>query len=434
MSIVATSNFHPDELYPNGLHRDRILPAIELLNDRHGDRLRRQRRRLPPAHARAGAALPHATQAGRRRGDERGLPAAGRGEEDDPLLRIEQREIHARRRAGGVVWFDSPHAVRRAAVAERLPSSSRAASTPCCCRTCRRCRRGWRPRRGASPGSSTCSTTAASSSSCRRRSPPRRCTPRVRWCTSSRARSAAARNAVGRVHGALAPRRGHFADMKPLSTVLWRRCWPARSLSPRRDRRGPRIRPPTRFAPPSASAPNAQCRAAIPTRCQGVAEPSSRPASSQRGRAHVAHAADREQQALGFEAERPAAPPGARKSTRPSRLASLRPRRARSSAARSQARPAPSESGENCPRRCRQRSAASPNAAQGRCRMRPSAPSRAQARSAYEFGQLRPRRIAASRREAQKGANARASIEPGAPGCWCRRSGTGSAADQARER
>ncbi|MDH5538903.1 MAG: cell division protein ZapE, partial [Rhizobacter sp.] len=31
VSIVTTSNFHPDELYPNGLHRDRILPAIALL-------------------------------------------------------------------------------------------------------------------------------------------------------------------------------------------------------------------------------------------------------------------------------------------------------------------------------------------------------------------------------------------------------------------
>ena len=29
--IVTTSNFHPDGLYPNGLHRERILPAIELL-------------------------------------------------------------------------------------------------------------------------------------------------------------------------------------------------------------------------------------------------------------------------------------------------------------------------------------------------------------------------------------------------------------------
>ena len=31
VSIVTTSNFKPDDLYPNGLHRDRILPAIELL-------------------------------------------------------------------------------------------------------------------------------------------------------------------------------------------------------------------------------------------------------------------------------------------------------------------------------------------------------------------------------------------------------------------
>src|SRR6185295_10858724 len=34
VSIVTTSNFHPDGLYPNGLHRDRILPAIELLKDK----------------------------------------------------------------------------------------------------------------------------------------------------------------------------------------------------------------------------------------------------------------------------------------------------------------------------------------------------------------------------------------------------------------
>jgi hypothetical protein len=33
VSIVTTSNFHPDGLYPNGLHRDRILPAIELLKE-----------------------------------------------------------------------------------------------------------------------------------------------------------------------------------------------------------------------------------------------------------------------------------------------------------------------------------------------------------------------------------------------------------------
>ena len=32
VGLVTTSNFKPDELYPNGLHRDRILPAIALLN------------------------------------------------------------------------------------------------------------------------------------------------------------------------------------------------------------------------------------------------------------------------------------------------------------------------------------------------------------------------------------------------------------------
>jgi cell division protein ZapE len=34
VGFVTTSNFKPDGLYPNGLHRDRILPAIALLNER----------------------------------------------------------------------------------------------------------------------------------------------------------------------------------------------------------------------------------------------------------------------------------------------------------------------------------------------------------------------------------------------------------------
>ena len=34
VGLVTTSNFKPDDLYPNGLHRDRIKPAIALLNQK----------------------------------------------------------------------------------------------------------------------------------------------------------------------------------------------------------------------------------------------------------------------------------------------------------------------------------------------------------------------------------------------------------------
>src|SRR3546814_6450175 len=33
-SFVMTSNYAPSGLYPDGLHRDRILPAIKLIYDR----------------------------------------------------------------------------------------------------------------------------------------------------------------------------------------------------------------------------------------------------------------------------------------------------------------------------------------------------------------------------------------------------------------
>jgi len=32
VGFITTSNFKPNDLYPGGMHRDRILPAIELLN------------------------------------------------------------------------------------------------------------------------------------------------------------------------------------------------------------------------------------------------------------------------------------------------------------------------------------------------------------------------------------------------------------------
>ncbi|HEU6454858.1 MAG TPA: cell division protein ZapE [Roseateles sp.] len=106
VSIVTTSNFHPDELYPNGLHRDRILPAIELLkahleviNVDAGTDYRRRTLEdmnlyLTPLNEQAEAAL---TQA---------FESVAEAQDEDRKLMIEHRAIYARRRAGGVVWFD----------------------------------------------------------------------------------------------------------------------------------------------------------------------------------------------------------------------------------------------------------------------------------------------------------------------------------------
>lgn len=106
IGMVTTSNFHPDELYPNGLHRDRILPAIELLkstmdivNVDHGVDYRqrileRVRAYLMP--------LGEATE----REMEAIFERLAEARDEEPILRIEGRDIRAIRRAGGVVWFD----------------------------------------------------------------------------------------------------------------------------------------------------------------------------------------------------------------------------------------------------------------------------------------------------------------------------------------
>ena len=106
VGLVMTSNYAPDDLYPDGLHRDRLLPAIELL-----------KARLDIVHVDGGVdyrqrAMEHIeaylTPWGG--GAEARLAAAfGRiaeVDDDDPVLEIESRRIRARRRAGGVVWFD----------------------------------------------------------------------------------------------------------------------------------------------------------------------------------------------------------------------------------------------------------------------------------------------------------------------------------------
>jgi len=106
VGFVMTSNYAPQALYPDGLHRDRLLPAIALLQakldvvqvDGGVDYRRRVMERietyLEPAGPAAEAKL--ATV----------FDQVAEAEDDDPELLIESRRIAARRRAGGAVWFD----------------------------------------------------------------------------------------------------------------------------------------------------------------------------------------------------------------------------------------------------------------------------------------------------------------------------------------
>jgi cell division protein ZapE len=106
VSFVTTSNFPPHGLYPNGLHRDRILPAIELLENRlevidvdgGTDYRRRELQQLPMVHTPLGPAAEAAL--------ERTFERLAEARDQTPVLNIEHREVRAIRRAGGVVWFD----------------------------------------------------------------------------------------------------------------------------------------------------------------------------------------------------------------------------------------------------------------------------------------------------------------------------------------
>ena len=106
VGFVTTSNFEPDGLYPNGLHRDRILPAIALLNqrmrvlnvDNGTDYRRRTLEMVQLYHSPLGA------QADAEMADA--FDRLATGPDEDPVLDIESRKIHARRRSGDVVWFD----------------------------------------------------------------------------------------------------------------------------------------------------------------------------------------------------------------------------------------------------------------------------------------------------------------------------------------
>jgi cell division protein ZapE len=106
VGFVTTSNFKPDDLYPGGMHRDRILPAIALLNahlqvlsvDHGTDYRRRTMEQVNLYHT------PLGTQADAEMSEA--FNRLAESQDDSPVLHIESRQIYARRKAGGLVWFD----------------------------------------------------------------------------------------------------------------------------------------------------------------------------------------------------------------------------------------------------------------------------------------------------------------------------------------
>ena len=103
--FVMTSNYQPDGLWPNGLHRDRFLPAIRLLKewldvlevDAGVDYRLRTLEQVKAFHVPAGPMADAALG--------RAFDAMSSGPDEDPKLSIERRTLTARRRAGGAVWF-----------------------------------------------------------------------------------------------------------------------------------------------------------------------------------------------------------------------------------------------------------------------------------------------------------------------------------------
>ncbi|TMH72796.1 MAG: AFG1 family ATPase [Betaproteobacteria bacterium] len=102
VEFVMTSNYPPDGLYPNGLQRERFVPAIELIKrrldvvgvDNGTDYRRLKMERLKVYHV--GSDAPLAAIFDELRDVE---------EEKHPLD-VEGRTIPYRKRAGGLVWFD----------------------------------------------------------------------------------------------------------------------------------------------------------------------------------------------------------------------------------------------------------------------------------------------------------------------------------------
>jgi len=104
VEFVMTSNYPPDGLYPNGLQRERFLPAIEFIKSRLdivGVDNGTDYRRLKMEQVSVYHIGPQAEAAVLKIFDQ-----VKDVEEERQPLDVEGRQIPYRKRAGGVVWFE----------------------------------------------------------------------------------------------------------------------------------------------------------------------------------------------------------------------------------------------------------------------------------------------------------------------------------------
>ncbi|MFZ6656151.1 cell division protein ZapE [Undibacterium sp. TJN19] len=106
VSFVMTSNYQPETLYPEGLHRDRMLPTIALLNEKldvlnvdSGNDYRKRaleqvQAYLTPLNAATDKALRDV------------FARIAETSDEDPRVDIEGRNLKSLRRAGSAIWFD----------------------------------------------------------------------------------------------------------------------------------------------------------------------------------------------------------------------------------------------------------------------------------------------------------------------------------------
>lgn len=106
VTLIATSNVHPDELYRDGLQRAKFLPAIESIKAHcevlhvEGERdfrlrlLQRSETFLHPLDSHAGSSLQQAFE------------SMSGGCSLEPALEVNGRILKARLRGDGIIWFD----------------------------------------------------------------------------------------------------------------------------------------------------------------------------------------------------------------------------------------------------------------------------------------------------------------------------------------